>query len=182
MVVKSTSKHRISGPPLHKIGFSCSGGMQNRAFGTKHPPRYTNLMRWSPRTMSCLSLMYGQSASVVDSCSTLGPEVRGGTQNAITQKITERLSHHSAGQSFRNLIIIKQLCVTEKPMFSEGGNKRKLKRGQIIEKIVLGHYRGRYFGQQIGQNNSGPLGIPTKINQTGFAYFETGLTLSPRYR
>jgi hypothetical protein len=89
--------------------------------------------------------MYGQSASVVDSCSTLGPEVRDGTQNAITQKITERLPHHSAGQSFRNLIIIKQLCVTEKPMFSEGGNKRELKRGQIIEKIVLGHRTGSCY-------------------------------------
>ena len=100
-------------PPLHKIGFSYSGGMQNRSFRTKHPPRYTNLMRWSPRPMSCLSLMYGQRASVVNSCSTLGPEVRCGTQNAITQKITERLSHHSAGQPFRNPIIIKQLRATK---------------------------------------------------------------------
>ena len=37
MVVKITSNHLISGPPLHKISFSCSGGMQNKAFQDKTP-------------------------------------------------------------------------------------------------------------------------------------------------
>ena len=60
----------------------------------------------------------------------------------------------------------------KKLTFSEGGNKRELKRGQIIEKIVLGHNRGRFCSQQSGQKSGAPSKDPTKINQinqTGFA-------------
>ena len=112
------------------------------------------------------------------------PEVRGGTQNAIIQKITERLSHHSAGQSFRNPIIFSQLRATEKPMFSEGGNKVGSNVAGSSKKSFSATTKGDFVASKAGKK-VGPLGIPTninqmnQINQTGFAYSETGLTLSP---
>ena len=125
MVVKITSNHLISGPPLHRISFSCSGGMQNKAFQDKTPTPLHESDAMAPRPIGrhqVMRLTHVRTKRIGSgSCSTLGPEVRGGTQNAIIQKITERLSHHSTGQPFRNLIIFSQLRATEKPMFSEGG-------------------------------------------------------------
>ena len=125
--------HRYTKSAFH-VAVVCKKGIQDK---TPTPLHESDAM--APRPIGrhqVMRLTHVRTKRIGSgSCSTLGdrPEVRGGTQNAIIQKITERLSHHSAGQSFRNPIIFSQLRATEKPMFSEDGNKRELKRDQIFE-------------------------------------------------